>query len=174
MARRPPRGGAPAARRTGKASSRKERRKQERAAKKQRKVQYRSKRGQEVLKDQKAVKTLNKPPETGQSSSQNSSKSPREGDASASTGKKRPGLVSPKKKALLSGNERDEKEIAQLEKLLKVGKKKGHLPKSFQEDGLDCIFGLFKLFYLCVCVCVLSPLTQDVVRPPGLDREGQQ
>ena len=47
-----------------------------------------------------------------------------------------------------AAHEKDKEEIAKLEKLLNVDKKK-RLPSAFQQDGLNCI-----LFVWWVCVCV--------------------
>ena len=113
--------------------SRKERRKRERVAKKQKKVLYHSKQGQASLTSQEVVKNIVK------ASKERATPLKKSSPGSSSSGKKAEYVPADRKLQLAKANEREKKEIARLEKLLKVGKKKDKMPKSFQEDGLDCI-----------------------------------
>ena len=124
-----------------KVPSRKSRRKQERVAKKQKKALYHSKQTLPLLTEQltssstekKIVKVKRKCNETKDSQDEACS-----GSLSSKTVNSNPS----KKTWLIKANAREKEEISRLEKLLKIkkkGKKKGKLPTSFKEDGLDCI-----------------------------------
>ena len=103
--------------------TRKERRKKERETKKYRKAAYNSRLG---AKPQVPIPTE----EDHTICSQNASPPTKKVTVTRkNSGQRRP---------LSVAEERDKKEIGQLEKLLNI-KGKSKLPKSFSEDGLDCI-----------------------------------
>ena len=129
----------------GKILTRKNRRKEERAAKKQRRVQYYSRQVQNNKTESKGTskKTQYPPLPIG-----HDTKAP----------------PSKKKAWLIKANEKEQKEISKLEKLLKINKRKkdeNRWPNSFHEDGLDCIF----YFYDCTssmvtcCEACSSPVS---------------
>lgn len=111
---------------------RKKRRQQERAAKKQRNALFH--------RTPAALATAGKSPTL-----------PGPGPAANSTARqlKRPrgkappvssqGQAPHSKPPPIAANHKDEEEIAKLEKLLKINRKKKTVPNSFHQDGLDCI-----------------------------------
>ena len=110
-------------------SSRKNRRKLARAGKKQRKLQHQS----SPVQHQKSGKLqARKERSTGDKGGSVPTRGVKTEGASS--------LSSHRKSELSAANERDKQDIAKLEKLLKIDKKKKKgLPNSFHEDGLDCI-----------------------------------
>lgn len=111
--------------------SRKKCRKQERAAKKERKVLYHSRQNKALLEEQASKK----PPTFLTSAVQ----AAQEEDHKSSKESKLDKVTSEKNVWSSRASEKGKKEISKLEKLLKIDKRKKQLPKSFQEDGLDCI-----------------------------------
>ena len=129
-------------RRVKKSSSRKERRKIERAAKKRKNAAYFSrKKGPALLGTGDTVELQQKKLKKAQKEVVQAASQPNE-VLDKHTKKQHLELADvSRKSALLAANSKEDKEIAKLEKLLKMKKRK-NLPTSFSKEGLDCILSL--------------------------------